>query len=158
MYIIGTNEMIRGNEMGYPICGSLHLHGNPHQFIVGMFFIFLTIILYNYIMHDDTSIHDIPNALLVPKSSMSPHNSQLGLQNPKCYIHIFLSRRLCIVKLSLFLTFGLNNRLHKSFPPWIDAVGKKVVIVVRVAKWLQTPPMDLHAMQVLSLLVTVEEH
>jgi hypothetical protein len=27
-----------------------------------------------------------------------------------------------------------------------------------VAKWLQTPPMDLHAMQVLSLLVTVEEH
>jgi hypothetical protein len=52
--------------------GPPHLHGNPHQLVVGMINIFPTIILYNHVMHDDTSGHDIPKALLVPKSSRPP--------------------------------------------------------------------------------------
>jgi hypothetical protein len=51
------------------MCGPRHLHMNPHQFIVDMIHIFPTIILCNHVMHDDTSSHDIPKALLVPKSS-----------------------------------------------------------------------------------------
>jgi hypothetical protein len=70
--------MILGNETGHPMRSS-SLARNPHQFIVGMIFIFPTIILYNHVMHDDTIIHDIPKILLVPKICWSSHNSKLGL-------------------------------------------------------------------------------
>jgi hypothetical protein len=66
---VGANGMVRGNEPGNPMCGPPHLHGNLHQLVVGMIHIFPTIILYNHVMHDDTSDHDIPKALLAPKSS-----------------------------------------------------------------------------------------
>lgn len=133
MCFVGTNGMIRSNKPGNPMCGPPHLHRNPHQFVVGMIHIFPTIILYNHVMHDETSSHHIPKALLVPKSSRLPHNGKLDLQNPKCSLYIFPSHRLCIVKLGLILTSWLNNRFHKCLPPWIDAVGEKVAIVVLVA-------------------------
>jgi hypothetical protein len=62
------------------ILGPLHLHGNPHQVKVGMIYIFVTIILYDHVIHDDTSIHNILKAFLVPKSSRYSHNSKPGLQ------------------------------------------------------------------------------
>jgi hypothetical protein len=122
--------MIRCNKTGHPMCRpphqeppSIHSGYDPHFFMI---------ILYNHAMHIDTSIHDMPKALLVLKSSRPPHNSKLVLQNPKCSLYIFSSRRLCIVKLGLFLTSWLNNRLHKCLPPWVDAVGEKVAIVILV--------------------------
>jgi hypothetical protein len=133
MCIIGPTRMIRGNETGDPMLVPPHLHGNLHQLIVGMIYIFATIILYNHVKHDDTIIHDISKALLVKKSCRSSHNRKLGLQNPKCSLHIFPRRRLCIAMLGLFLTFGLNNRLRKCLPPWVDAISKKVAIVLLVA-------------------------
>jgi hypothetical protein len=69
MCVVGVNGMVRGNEPGNPMRGTPHLHGNPHQLVVGMIHIFPTSILYNHVMHDDTSDYDIPKALLVPKSS-----------------------------------------------------------------------------------------
>jgi hypothetical protein len=82
------------------------------------------IVIYDHGMHDDTSGHD------VPKSSRSSHDSKLGYQNPKFSLHIFHGRRLCIAKLSLILTIGFDHRLHKCLPPWVDAIGKIIAIVV----------------------------
>jgi hypothetical protein len=118
---------------GDPMCGPPHLHRNHYQLIVGMINIFPTIILYNHVMHDDISGHDISKTHLVPKSSRPPHNSKLSLQNPKCFLYIFPSRRLFSVKLGLFLTSWLTNWLHKCLPPWIYAVGEEVAIVIVVA-------------------------
>ena len=110
-----------------------HLHGDSHQFILAMVNIFATIILYDHVMHDDTCRHDIPKAILIPKSRRSPNNSKLGLQNPKSSLHIFPSRRLSRMKTSCFFTFGRDHRLHKCLPPRVDAVGKKIAVVVLVA-------------------------
>jgi hypothetical protein len=69
----------------------------------------------DHIMHDDISIHDVPKHLLILKSSWFSHNRKLGLQNPKCSLHIFPSLRLCITELKFSLTRWFANQLHTCF-------------------------------------------
>jgi hypothetical protein len=104
MHLIAHGRMIRCNETRHPLFSPPHLHENPHQVIVGVVYIFATIVLYDHVMHDETSAHDVLKALLIPKSSRSTHNTKLGLQNPKYSLHIFPSHHLRIVKFELFLT------------------------------------------------------
>jgi hypothetical protein len=59
------------------------------------------------------------------------------------------------MKLDLFLTSRLNNWLHKCLPPWVDAIGKKVAIVVLVVICFKLHQWTLQA---LSFVVTLEEH
>jgi hypothetical protein len=44
-----------------------------------MIFMVATIILYNHVMHDDTSIHNIPKALFGPKILPVLSQKQIGL-------------------------------------------------------------------------------
>jgi hypothetical protein len=47
-----------------PYVRSSSLAHEPHQFRIGMIFIFPTIVFYNHVMHDDINIYDIPKAHL----------------------------------------------------------------------------------------------
>jgi hypothetical protein len=71
--------------------------------------------------------------LLIPKSSWFSYNSKLDLQNHKCLLYIFPSGRMYIMKITRFLTFEFDNRLHKDPPSRIDTVGKKASVVVIAA-------------------------
>jgi hypothetical protein len=133
MHLIGPNRMIQGNEMRHPILAPLHLPENPYQVIVGVItslprsfsMIILCKITQAFVIYQR---HSWSQNLAGPITIVN-----WACKNLKWSLRIFPSRCLCIVKLGLFLTFRLANRLHKCLPPWVDAIGKLVVIVVLVA-------------------------
>src|SRR4051812_14765802 len=110
------NGMIGGNKTGHPFNPPSYSHGISQELILRVVYILATLILDDHVMHDHTSVHDVPKHFLIPKSSRSSHNSKLGLQNPKSSLHIFSSRRLSIVEIKIFLTFWLFQRLDKGLP------------------------------------------
>ena len=117
-----SNDMIGGNKTGHPFSPPSHSHGMSQELILRVVRILPMLVLDDHVMHDYTSVHDVPKDILIQKSSRSSHNSKLGLQNLKSSLHIFSSRRQSIVEIKIFLTFRFFQRLHEGLPLWIDAI------------------------------------
>src|SRR4051812_36575356 len=88
MHLIRSNGMVCGKEPGYPIFPPSNSDGLSHMLIVVVQAILTTLILYDHVMHDHTSHHDVPKDLLIPRPSRSTHNCKLSLQYPECSLHI----------------------------------------------------------------------
>jgi hypothetical protein len=94
----------------------------PHQFILGVVYIFVTIGLYDHVMHDHICVHHIPRALLVPKPRRSSHNSmemfssssKSNSSSDKSYNELYKFVVGQIKKLNeLFLMYGLQIKWAK---------------------------------------------
>jgi hypothetical protein len=71
------------------------------------------------------------------KTSRSSQNSKLGLQYPKCSLHMFPSCGLSIMESNFFLIFGAMNWLDKCRPLWLYSIRKIISHVVCVAIFLK---------------------
>jgi hypothetical protein len=103
-HIVISNSFVGCNKVGHPLYSPMHSHRASHHLVVPVVIVLNTLIFYDHVIHNDTSIHDVPEHPLIPKSSRSSDNSKLGLQNLKCSLNVFPSRRLCIIESKFFLT------------------------------------------------------
>jgi hypothetical protein len=64
-----SNRIVQCNKIGHSLFSPTHLHKVSHQLIVWIVIILPTCILDDHVMHDDTSVHDVPKDLLILKFS-----------------------------------------------------------------------------------------
>jgi hypothetical protein len=83
----------------------------------------VSFILDDHVVKNHTTCHDVDKGFLVPKSGWATNNSKPCLQNTKSSLNVLASCFLSLGKFSFYSILGILDRLNKSCPIRIDAIG-----------------------------------
>ena len=137
-----------GIPMKYPhsYIGGGHAVAWTDNIFIGPISQFWTFMFDNHVVHDNTCVHDINNAVLIPQPCWTLHCHPSNLKHAKCPLHILACRIVSLLKVNLLLLYWESDRLHKHGPPRVYIIRQIVahIVLVSLTTKLRVGPTPLH--------------